>query len=57
MKRNFTENKEDAHNKKFDVLLVFMFDRIGRREIETLLFVEELTKLGIEIWSAQKKNN
>ena len=47
--------KEDAYNKKFDVLLVFMFDRIGRREIETLLFVEELTKLGIEIWSAQEK--
>lgn len=46
--------KEEAYGRKFDVLLVFMFDRIGRREIETLLFVEELVKLGIEIWSVKE---
>ncbi|MDN5300921.1 MAG: site-specific recombinase [Thermoanaerobacteraceae bacterium] len=46
--------KQDAYNKKFDVLLVFMFDRIGRREGETYLFIEELGKAGIEIWSVRE---
>jgi DNA invertase Pin-like site-specific DNA recombinase len=46
--------KDDAYNKKFDVLLVFMADRIGRREIETLLFIDELNKLGIETWSVKE---
>jgi len=37
---------------KFDVLLVFMFDRLGRRDDETPFIVEWFTKQGIEVWSA-----
>lgn len=29
------ELREDAMNQRFDVLLVFMFDRLGRRDDET----------------------
>lgn len=36
------ELKEAAKNKEFDVLLVYMFDRLGRRDDETP-FVEVLT--------------
>lgn len=46
-----TEIKEAALLEKFDVLLVFMFDRIGRRDDETPFVVEWLVKHGIEIWS------
>lgn len=45
------EIKEAAMLKKFDVLLVFMFDRIGRRDDEAPFVVEWLVKHGIEIWS------
>ena len=46
--------KRDALNKEFDVLLVFMFDRLGRREDETPFIVEWFVKQGIEIWSTQE---
>ena len=46
-----TEIKEAALLEKFDVLLVFMFDRIGRRDDEAPFVVEWLVKHGIEIWS------
>lgn len=46
-----SEIKEGAMLEKFDVLLVFMFDRIGRRDDETPFVVEWLVKHGIEIWS------
>jgi DNA invertase Pin-like site-specific DNA recombinase len=36
---------------KFDVLLVFMFDRIGRKEDETPFVVEWFVQHGIEVWS------
>ena len=39
---------------KFDILLVFMFDRIGRREDETPFVVEWFTQQGIEVWSTQE---
>jgi len=39
---------------KFDILLVFMFDRIGRREDETPFIVEWFTQQGIEVWSTQE---
>lgn len=45
------EIREAAILGKFDVLLVFMFDRIGRRDDETPFVVEWLVKHGIEIWS------
>lgn len=46
--------KADAVNKKFDVLLVFMFDRLGRKEDETPFVVEWFVKQGIEVWSVKE---
>lgn len=36
----------------FDILLVFMFDRLGRKDDETPFVVEWFAKNGIEVWSA-----
>lgn len=46
------EIQKDAALGKFDVLLVFMFDRLGRKEDETPFVVEWFVKNGIEVWSA-----
>ena len=46
--------KELAKQKKFDILLVFMFDRIGRIADETPFVVEWFVKKGIEVWSTQE---
>lgn len=46
--------KEDALRGKFDILLVFMFDRIGRIESETPFVVEWLVQNGIEVWSVNE---
>jgi site-specific DNA recombinase len=46
--------KTDALKNKFDILLVFMFDRLGRKEDETPFIVEWFSKQGIEIWSTQE---
>lgn len=43
-----------AEKKKFDVLLVFMFDRLGRREDETPFLVEWFIQHGIEVWSTRE---
>lgn len=43
-----------AIEKKFDVLLVFMFDRIGRKEDETPFIVEWFTQHGVEVWSVKE---
>ncbi len=43
-----------AEKKKFDVLLVFMFDRLGRREDETPFLVEWFVEHGIEVWSTRE---
>ena len=43
-----------ARAKKFDVLLVFMKDRIGRKEDETPFVVKWFIDQGIEIWSAKE---
>lgn len=45
---------EDARNKTFDVLVVYMSDRIGRKEDESPVFVTTLNNLGIEIWSVKE---
>lgn len=39
---------------EFDILLVFMFDRLGRRDDETPFVVEWFVKQGIEVWSTQE---
>jgi len=46
--------KQDAENGLFDVLLVFMFDRLGRREDETPFIVEWFVKKGIAVWSVKE---
>lgn len=43
-----------AERKEFDVLLVFMFDRLGRREDDTPFIVQTLVRLGIEVWSVKE---
>lgn len=43
-----------AEKKKFDVLLVFMFDRLGRKEDETPFLVQWFIDHGIEVWSTRE---
>ncbi len=43
-----------AERKEFDVLLVFMFDRLGRRDDETPFLVEWFINHGIEVWSTRE---
>ncbi|MGN0662546.1 MAG: recombinase family protein [Faecalibacterium sp.] len=46
--------QQAAVNGEFDILLVFMFDRLGRRDDETPFIVEWFVKQGIEVWSVQE---
>ena len=46
--------KEYARKGKFDILLVFMFDRIGRIADETPFVVEWFVRNGIRVWSTQE---
>ncbi len=46
--------KEYAEKGKFDILLVFMFDRLGRRAEETPFVVEWFVKNGIKVWSVNE---
>ncbi len=46
--------KEHAEQGRFDILLVFMFDRIGRRAEETPFVVEWLVEHGIRVWSVNE---
>lgn len=48
------ELKEDAIDNKFDVLLVFMFDRLGRIEEETPFVLKWFVDQGIEVWSVNE---
>lgn len=48
------EIKAVAENHEFDVLLVFMFDRIGRIDNETPFVVEWFINHGIEVWSVNE---
>lgn len=48
------ELKKAAERKEFDVLLVFMFDRLGRIDSETPFVVEWFVKQGIEVWSVKE---
>lgn len=43
--------KEDALKGRFDVLLVFMFDRLGRIDDETPFILQWFVEHGIEMWS------
>lgn len=46
--------KEYALQKKFDILLVFMFDRLGRISDETPFVLEWFVGHGIRVWSAEE---
>ena len=46
--------KKRAAQGEFDVLLVFMFDRIGRKADETPFVVEWFARNGIRVWSVQE---
>lgn len=46
--------KAAAERQEFDILLVFMFDRLGRIHDETPFIVEWFANHGIEIWSSQE---
>ncbi|WP_310877815.1 recombinase family protein [Priestia megaterium] len=46
--------KKGALNGEFDILLVFMLDRIGRKEDETPLVVNFLNSNGVEVWSTNE---
>ena len=48
------EIQREAMEKKFDVLLVFMFDRLGRKDDETPFIVEWFVQQGIEVWSVKE---
>ena len=48
------EIKEMATQGLFDILLVFMFDRLGRREDETPFLVEWFIQHKIEVWSTRE---
>ena len=48
------ELKKAALNHEFDILLVFMFDRIGRIDDETPFIVEWFVHNGIEVWSVKE---
>lgn len=53
-RRVLQQIKKDAELRKFDILLVFMFDRLGRRDSETPFFVEDLAMRGVQIWSVKE---
>lgn len=46
--------KEAAQKKEFDVLLVFVFDRLGRIENETPFVLQWFVEHGIEVWSVNE---
>ena len=48
------EIKADAMAGKFDVLLVFMLDRLGRRDDETPFVVQWFVSHGIRVWSVKE---
>jgi site-specific DNA recombinase len=48
------EIREAAVNREFDVLLVFMFDRLGRRDDETPFVINFLIENKVEVWSVNE---
>lgn len=46
--------QQAAMQKRFDILLVYMFDRLGRKDDETPFVVEWFVQQGIEVWSVME---
>ncbi|MCD4713270.1 MAG: recombinase family protein [Clostridiales bacterium] len=53
-RENIQQLLSDAEQGLFDVLLVFMFDRLGRKQDETPQLVLEFIRLGVEVWSVEE---
>ena len=45
------EIKREAEKHEFDILLVFMFDRLGRKDNETPFVLKWFVEQGISVWS------
>lgn len=48
------ELKTEAEKHSFDILLVFLFDRLGRIESETPYVLEWFVRHGIQVWSTRE---
>lgn len=48
------EIRDDIAAGRIDVLLVFMFDRLGRMEEETPFVVKSFVEMGAEVWSVRE---
>ena len=48
------EIQHEAMQGMFNVLLVFMFDRLGRKDDETPFVVEWFDRQGVEVWSVKE---
>ena len=46
--------KKDVLDNEIDILLVFLFDRLGRKEEETPFVVEWLIENNVEVWSVNE---
>lgn len=46
--------RERAKQGTFDILLVFMLDRLGRLSFDTPVLVMDLASYGVEVWSVQE---
>lgn len=46
--------KQDAENGLFDVLLCFMFDRLGRKDDETPFVLKWFSTKNVELWSVKE---
>ena len=46
---------EGAKQHRFQILLIFMLDRIGRRGMETAYLLQTIESMGIQIWEAKSK--
>lgn len=45
---------EGARTKQYDILLVFMYDRLGRKDEETPFILHDLVNMGVRIWSVSE---
>lgn len=46
--------REEAEKKNFDILLVYMFDRLGRIDSETPFVLEWFVNHGVQMWSTHE---
>ena len=46
--------REEAEKKTFDILLVYMFDRLGRIDSETPFVLEWFVNHGVQMWSTHE---